>query len=256
MRTVETTVYQFDELSDKAKEKAREWFREASAHDEFWEFVYEDAATIAELMGINLRQKPVKLMGGGTRYDPCIWFSGFWSQGDGACFEGSWEWRENAGAKVREHAPQDTELHRIADELAGYKGMSASVKHSGHYYHSGCMDIDVSGGEDWEGAAKAEGWSVSRDGKRFVDRDGNYCTDPQAPSPEDACGWENLCALECIDAYAPDDVELDVKQTLRAFADWIYRALEKEHEYQNSDETVDENIRANEYEFEEDGSRA
>jgi hypothetical protein len=25
-------------------------------------------------------------MGGGTRAKPCIWFSGFWSQGDGACY--------------------------------------------------------------------------------------------------------------------------------------------------------------------------
>jgi hypothetical protein len=25
-------------------------------------------------------------MGGGTREKPCIWFSGFWSQGDGAAY--------------------------------------------------------------------------------------------------------------------------------------------------------------------------
>lgn len=37
---------------------------------------------------------------------------------------------------------------------------------------------------------------------------------------------------------------------------WIYRALEAEYEYQDSDGQVDETIKANEYEFEEDGSRA
>ena len=38
----------------------------------------------------------------------------------------------------------------------------------------------------------------------------------------------------------------------RIASDWIYRALEKEYDYQMSDET----IRANEYEFDENGVRA
>ena len=36
MRIKETKVYQFDELSDKAKEKARDWWREASAGDGYY----------------------------------------------------------------------------------------------------------------------------------------------------------------------------------------------------------------------------
>ena len=34
---------------------------------------------------------------------------------------------------------------------------------------------------------------------------------------------------------------------------WIYRALEKEYEYQNADEQIGENIIANVYDFTEDG---
>jgi hypothetical protein len=62
--------------------------------------------------------------------------------------------------------------------------------------------------------------------------------------------------------YAGDDyrdvsaVEDDVTELMRDFARWIYRALEREYDYQNSDEAVDEMIRANGYEFEEDGARA
>lgn len=41
----------------------------------------------------------------------------------------------------------------------------------------------------------------------------------------------------------------------RDFARWIYRQLETEWDYLNSDEQVDETIRANEYTFTEDGSR-
>lgn len=52
------------------------------------------------------------------------------------------------------------------------------------------------------------------------------------------------------------DVEGTISQALRDFADWIYSQLEKEHEHQNSDAAVEENILANEYEFNEDGTIA
>lgn len=46
MKTIKTNVYTFDELDDKAKEKARQWYIEVSAGDEWWEYTYEDAKTI------------------------------------------------------------------------------------------------------------------------------------------------------------------------------------------------------------------
>lgn len=42
----EKTLYQFDELSDKAKETARDWFREGALYYGWWDSIYEDAATI------------------------------------------------------------------------------------------------------------------------------------------------------------------------------------------------------------------
>ena len=61
-----------------------------------------------------------------------------------------------------------------------------------------------------------------------------------------------------VDVYlkgddAPRDVEEDTRDILREFADWIYRHLESEYEYRMSDENVDESIRINEYEFDENG---
>jgi hypothetical protein len=47
MRTIETTLYQYDELpTEKAKEKAREWYCEWALDYYWWEFIYEDAKTI------------------------------------------------------------------------------------------------------------------------------------------------------------------------------------------------------------------
>jgi len=149
---METTVYKFSELSDRAKERARDWFRQGNLDYDWWDFIYEDAATIADLMGIDLRTRPVKLMGGGTRYEPCIFFRGFCSQGDGACWEGTYSYKEGSVKAVKDHAPQDKELHRIASGLYDvqrryfYK-LFARVSHRGHYCHSHCMDIDVDFGD-------------------------------------------------------------------------------------------------------------
>jgi len=93
--TITKTDYKFADLNDDGKEKAIKWFRDAIAHDDWYDSVYEYAATIGEILGIDLKTRPVKLMNGSTRQDPNIFFSGFSSQGDGACFEGSYEYRKN-----------------------------------------------------------------------------------------------------------------------------------------------------------------
>jgi hypothetical protein len=221
MRIIETKAYQYAELSDKAKEKARDWYRNASAGDSYWsESVIEDAATVAGFLGVTLRTHDVPLHGGGTRRDPCIFFSGFWSQGDGACFEGSWSAKDVNLAALKGYAPTDKTLTQIctalADIAAEYPDASATIKHSGHYYHSGCMDVEAYSGI-------------------YADDDDN-----ETPSAQDR------------DNAFPDN---EVRGELRRFADWIYRQLQAGYEYQNSDEQVAETIIVNEYEFTENGER-
>lgn len=47
MKTITTTVYEYDELaSDSARQKARAWYAEGVLDYEWWEAVYEDAARI------------------------------------------------------------------------------------------------------------------------------------------------------------------------------------------------------------------
>lgn len=196
-------LYTFDELSDKAKEKARNWFREACAYDEWWENTFEDAKQIAKLMGIEIKN---------------IYFRGFSSQGDGACFEGSYAHKVASVAAVKEYAPTDKELHRIVTALAlaqseWRNAIKATVKHSGHYYHSRCTDIDV-----------------TLDYSAWVDS-------------EEATPDLTLQAEE------------NITELLRDFMEWVYVQLEKESEYQNSDENIDGNIRANGYTFRENGKR-
>lgn len=136
IETVTRKLYQFDELSDEAKEKAREWYREASSYDfnDFHaDYVIDDAKRIGALMGIEIDK---------------VYYSGFWSQGDGACFEGSYAYKKGSVKAVKAEAPNDKDLHEIAETLAdiqkrnGYK-LEASVKQRGHYNHSGCTSIEI-----------------------------------------------------------------------------------------------------------------
>jgi len=148
MRTLETVVYKFDELSDEAKETARQWWRDCENQDSStFDFTYEDVATIAETFGLDIRTRPVKLMNGKVRYDPCIYFSGFSSQGDGACFEGEYRYKTGALKAIKAEYPKDEELHRIVKALQdlqkkNFYRIHCSMRHSGHYYHSGCMQVD------------------------------------------------------------------------------------------------------------------
>jgi hypothetical protein len=46
MKTVTTNVFTFNELTDKAKEQARAWYRERIDYSDCWKTVYEDANTV------------------------------------------------------------------------------------------------------------------------------------------------------------------------------------------------------------------
>ena len=147
-RIVETTVYTIDELSDAAKENARVWYRDQGLHDEWYDFVYEDFETICGIIGVALATTPVRLYGGGTRDKPQIYWAGFGFQGDGASFAGNYSYARGAGKAIRAHAPKDTELHRIADELQAVQKrnffqINASIAQRGRYCHEYSMAIEV-----------------------------------------------------------------------------------------------------------------
>ncbi|MBY0134904.1 antitoxin of toxin-antitoxin stability system [Paracoccus yeei] len=145
---IETIVYRLAELSDEAKDKARAWYREGGFDYDWYDAVYEDFQQIAEILGIDFKTRTVRLMGGGSRQEPRIFFSGFWSQGDGASFEGFYSYRKNASAVIRAYAPQDTTLHGIADALQSvqrrnFYQLRAEATHRGRYHHEYCMVISV-----------------------------------------------------------------------------------------------------------------
>jgi len=224
-RITEDTVYKFEELSDGAKESARdEWIKaEHKCGDTYWsECVIDNAVEQAKFMGIEIEHRPTTRMDGKPgNGKPCIWFSGFSSQGDGACFEGQWyasdvEVGKTAGGWGASSAT--TEIKRIAsvfEEIAEkHPEASFSVVHRGHYSHENCTEFSVDFGEIQEGEISPE-------------------TDSALASAED-----------------------DLIENAKDFMRWIYRQLNNEYDYRMSDEAIEESIEANEWEFFENGQIA
>lgn len=63
-------------------------------------------------------------------------------------FEGRWHWQPATVRRIRKYAPQEHELHRIADALQAVQKrnfwqLQAEISHRGRYCHPYSMDITV-----------------------------------------------------------------------------------------------------------------
>lgn len=116
MRILETTVYTFDELSKEAKEHAIEKNRDINI--EFWEW-YDD-------IYLAFKEKYSDLFEITNMY-----FSGFWSQGDGAMFEYG-----GINDKLIDEFIGQLSLSPLRKKLVKeHIHFSGSGKQSGNYYH-------------------------------------------------------------------------------------------------------------------------
>lgn len=127
-RTVEVTIYQFDELTESGKSAALDWARGVQQSGDWWDAVYYDANAIAALMGIEIDRNE-----SGACVEPAIYFDRLFCQGQGAGFDGHYAYKRGAARAVREYAPQDARLHRIADALQAaqrpaFYGLEARVR--------------------------------------------------------------------------------------------------------------------------------
>jgi len=147
------TVHSFSELSDKAKEKARETFRRANyPSDDWWSDVYEDAVRMAAILGIEISTTAHRGRNGRTFQTTNIYFSGFCSQGDGASFQGTYRFNAEAVTQIRAET-NDELLFSLADQLAllhtterllEIEMTGLDITTSGHYSHSHSINIELS----------------------------------------------------------------------------------------------------------------
>lgn len=202
MRTEEIAIFKYDELSNEAKAKARDWWRNASCGETYWsECVIDEVKEQGDLMGLEISN---------------VYFSGFWSQGDGACFEGSWNAANVKADQVadgwgdcRETQQIKGIASRFAEIAKAWPNAYFGVKHQGRYSHEHSTSFDIVLDENSDGESGYEG--------------------------------------------DIDEAEASIIETARDYMRWIYRQLEKAYEDYNSDEQIAGNIEANSYEFTDDG---
>ena len=73
MKTIKLDLYEFEELSAEAKEKAIIKHRDFNLVPLWWDFVYDDFVTLCSYLGVNVDKNSIS-------------FDGFYSQGDGSGF--------------------------------------------------------------------------------------------------------------------------------------------------------------------------
>lgn len=116
----------YEELSDEAKVTAREWWKELEAQD--WgssraSDLYEDFAICCSHLGITIKQEGVKHVRGDRTWHSTEWgiyWSGFWSQGDGLVIDGTWQAEDVDLDALLTHANDDA-LTRICTEMTVLK---------------------------------------------------------------------------------------------------------------------------------------
>lgn len=147
MKTRTYNVYEFDELSDKAKERAREWFREQFFSESLdYKYLMDNFHNIAALFGLMVDN---------------VYFSGFSTQGDGASFRGFYSYKPGSLEAVKSECPQNEDLHSIVSRLQdlqkkNFYQLEARITTSGRYCHEYSMNFDMSRKDGKEVAIESE----------------------------------------------------------------------------------------------------
>jgi hypothetical protein len=135
MRTITTKVFTFEELSEKAKVKALDHYRDINTDHDWYEFTLNYVKELFATFGIEVDK---------------VYFSGFCSQGDGAMFTGRYQYKTKGVKALKGYAPEiPKEVMEAAIALQtlqkkhGYR-IAADISHShGNYYHEYMMDFNT-----------------------------------------------------------------------------------------------------------------
>ncbi len=198
----------FTELSQEAKEKACQWQAETSW---WYEPEIEAAKENGKALGFDIDN---------------VYFSGFWSQGDGA----SWEGATYIPTFLEHQKPTDPKWEIVKALIEeGVIASAVHVKKSGSHSHEMTMQLgDI---EDFD-----------------------------SDFPLTSSKYPLLQGINCTDLYEAmggnetmNELERWILDIARDYAREIYANLEAEYEYQTSEECVADLADANDWDFDETG---
>lgn len=183
---------------ESVSEKMIEKYRYINVeHHDWWDYTYESFKERMAEQGIGVED---------------MHFSGFYSQGDGACFKGE---IENTPLFLEKHCKPD-EYPMIRKLLASGGTCKIRSEHHGHYYHENCTTFDVIADQLWQVLPMPTEFH-----EQIVEE------------------WDKMLEYELQD-FEKESVEI-FKRYMRE----LYRELEQEYDSLTSDEAVKESIIAN-----------
>lgn len=188
---------QRDEILDKHRNYNTE-------HLDWWDCIYDDFKNDMDAIGIEVQR---------------IYFSGFWSQGDGACFEGrvfSWE----------DFLPSLGHTDPALITLANHSHWAFGVEHKGHYYHENCTRFNT--------CLATLDCNDALDEEEFAQVFSPYKSEIQTAA------WMALIA-----DYKREDLEEQFTEAFKGHMRDLYSRLEIEYDHLTSDESVLEALDAN-----------
>jgi hypothetical protein len=182
-------------LSQSRRDELLGLYRDTGTHHRWWGCIYEQfSAETAPAKGFQVAN---------------MFFSGFWSQGDGACFTGSvgnWKVLLATLSKPETWA-----------EVADAYGWHLQIASLGNYNHSGTMYA----GENDLGIP-----------------DGFYNPFDEDDDPLRFDAWQQIHGHKYPTEWQLDDLVIEIMALARSLADDLYSELEAEYEHLTDDEIV------------------
>lgn len=133
MRTQTETIeiFKLSELTEEAQKKALEKWNEHSEFDS--QFIIDDYREILECIGFS---------------DVKIYYSGFYSQGDGACFTGLYQYKKDWAKELKSHCDYK-DIIKIGGRLQALQAryfyrLHCDIEHRGRYYYDNSVSLSVS----------------------------------------------------------------------------------------------------------------
>jgi len=224
METIEETkTYTYAELEPSKQEHIRNKYIESIDY-EWWEGIYELAKEEGYALGFVIDK---------------MYFSGFYSQGDGA----SWIGQVDIVQWLRSHCNDSIGLEAWAQLIKeDFAEKHITVKQSGHYSHENTMSFGY-----WENMLE----------------DSCDTEDEHATLKHDSIfqhyHYRDLLSLIMHDENMPykstADIEEEIAQSSREYAQDIYKKLEEEWDWHCSEEVMLEHFDYNDTKFDEEGDR-
>jgi hypothetical protein len=187
-------IEQFKKLPEQLQNKVLDQHRDWNVSDSHW------TEPIIE-------QFKDRMTGYGLQIDN-VWWSGFYSQGDGASCDGS----SHRLPQFVEH-PDLPNFHKYAD-IFDLESCSANWRSSGFYSHSGTINFEL-----------RDGRCTTADSNTFLER-----------------AQEVMVASDTVRL---DELIKDLETWMRAQCDQLFSDFEDEYEHQTSDEAILETLDCN-----------